>query len=487
MKHKGPGRKSLGLFVASSLRYNIVMTHVRHLAFLSLFVPVFAFAAPENKSEFNLAAKDIFFQPGGGIRLRYENLREATGGAFSSNESEAKATHRAQFDFKLYKGEYFETFFRLLHVDEWGSSSSANGDSSPGTKDGFTSDNALLVNQAYGLWKVSDSLGLQFGRSPIKLGRGLTYGENDWFNVPTTFDNFAIKWDWEVMEFSAIAAKTRDLSPVAGQTLSPDPEENHYILDFDIKNMSDSISVFDIHFAQVNRDEGSADGGTTVLSGLNMQRFAFDFEYRSRSFYTSLFASYVSGKERAAGSMDLTIKQIAGDLEVGYILADTSQLHFWAGFHHDSGDKDATDSTSETYDSFYYDVYGRSGRMDLLRWGNLNFYRLGLDAKLFTNVTLGGEWLSFRKTEQNGGLVFGAAGAFLNSNISSGNMTLATETNIGEEFDIWLDVDFTSGVFFRATFTTFFPGAVFEKATTTSGNSASNTMYQGLTQVGFFF
>src|SRR5690606_27433155 len=111
---------------------------------------------------------------------------------------------------------------------QWGAST---GDTNAGQKDGFTGNNGLLVNEAWGLWKTDNSLGLKFGRAPIVVGRGLTYGENDWFNVPYSFDQFAILWDWESVELGIIAAKAQELSSVANQTLSPDPEENHIIID----------------------------------------------------------------------------------------------------------------------------------------------------------------------------------------------------------------------------------------------------------------
>ena len=183
-----------------------------------------------------LLPKDVFFQPGGGMRVRYLNLRDATGGAFSVEEDQSSVTHRFQFDMLLHKGEYFESFARFIHVDQWGrDSASATRDTNPGLRDSFTKNNGLFVNQAWGLWKVADSLGFKFGRSPIVLGRGFTYGANDLFDLPYAFDHFDVIWDWEVLELSLIAAKVQELEDVSSQSINPDPEENHIIIDANLK------------------------------------------------------------------------------------------------------------------------------------------------------------------------------------------------------------------------------------------------------------
>ena len=146
---------------------------------LILVIPLLAlnlFAQSEeqvepDKSPSSLLAKDVFFQPGAGIRVRYDFLDGATGGAFPADERETQATHRAQFDLKIYKGEYIETFFRFINTAEWGGSS---GDTNGGQKNGFTNNNGLLVNQAWGLWKFDELIGLKFGRVPLDYGLGYT-------------------------------------------------------------------------------------------------------------------------------------------------------------------------------------------------------------------------------------------------------------------------------------------------------------------------
>ena len=465
---------------------------LKHLAVLlsSLVISTPVFAEEKKENKFALLAKDVYFQPGGGLRVRYDLLDKATGGAFVNNETEKEATHRAQFDFKIYKGEYIETFFRLINSAEWGGTV---GDTNGGQKDGFASNNGFLVNQAWALWKIDDSIGVRFGRAPLDLGLGYTYGLNDWFNVPYSFDLFDFMFDWDSVELSLIAAKVQELTTVADQTTSPDPEENHIIVNLDINNLIDTLSVFNFSLVQVNRDVGSSNAGLSVLDGLNMQRLALEAEITGKKLFGSAFISYVTGDQKVAplnqvnGVENLSLNQVAFDFKAGYRFPESNNLRLWAGFHADSGDSDPTDTNSQTYDSFYYNVYGQSGLMDLIRWGNLSFYRFGLDVELFDGITVGSEWLEFSKSEEPDGIQFGRAGRFLNAQIEEGNLTLGAGKDIGSELDIWADVDFQSGMNLRGTFSAFFPGGVFGSAIASTGATPRSEIQQFLVQVGYFF
>jgi hypothetical protein len=485
---------------------------VRHLGILSTLLlfswSLWAQVAPPSQgpnpgntppvdNKYQLLAKDVFFQPGGGLRVRYENLRQATGEAFPDSEDESQASHRALFDIKLYKGEYLETFFRFINFADWGG---ATGDTSGGQHDAFNRTNGLLVNQAYGVWKVDQIVDyLRFGRAPLHIGLGYTYGQNDWFNVPYSFDLFEAGWDWETMSIGLIAAKIQEFSTTAGQTVSSDPEENHIILDVEIVSPFDALEFLTFTAVQINRDLGSPDGGLSVLNGLNVQRFALESKISARHFFGSAFLAFVTGTEKVAAANvvnnqdTLTVSQLAFDIKLGYSFPQFKNFRLWAGYHQDSGDSDPTDGTNNAYDSFYYEVYGQSGLMDLIRWGNLSLVHAGLSVDLMVDMTLGAEWWSMSRTETNGPIQFGDAGRFFRANVNSGDLVFGNEQDIGTEFNLWIDQKFQSGVNLRFTFANFFPGAIFSNATgpggaqLASGNSADSEIFQFLAQVGYSF
>lgn len=446
--------------------------------------------AQEEAPKFALLPKDVYFQPGGGVRVRYDNLRAATGGAFPADESEAQLTHRAQIDLSLYKGEYFETHFRLINFAKWGAGGAVN--SLPGQPDAFDRSNSLLVNQAYARWKINESMGMRFGRAPLHIGLGYTYGSNEWFDIPYSFDQFEVSWDWPVLKASLIAAQVLDLSKVEGETLSQNPSEAHIVFSFDIKDVHEAVSQANFSLIQVNRDLGSPDQGTTVLDGLNMQRVAFDAEIKGKNIFAQGFFTFVTGEERIAPINQVLdvdrrqINQMAYDFKLGYTFTESNNLRFWAGYHMDSGDSEIGVGNSKSFDSFYYEVYGQAGLMDLLRWGNLNFMRAGLDVDLSQNFKVGLEYLVFNKTEAADNLSFGQAGRFLKTRIENGDLTLGDSREVGQEIDLWADWNFKSGVKVRTTLSSFMPGAAFDQSTST-GSLPNSTIFQFLSQVGYFF
>ncbi|MCJ8275407.1 MAG: hypothetical protein MJK18_01090, partial [Bdellovibrionales bacterium] len=93
----------------------------------------------------------------------------------------------------------------------------------------------------------------------------------------------------------------------------------------------------------------------------------------------------------------------------------------------------------------------------------------------------------FSRTNEGNAVNFGPAGRFMDNQIDNNNITLGNDKDLGNELDIWLDYNAGSGMQVRSTIAIFQPGAAFENATTTSGASPTTTVYQILTQVGFFF
>jgi len=421
--------------------------------------------------------------------VRYDNVRNGSGGAFGE-DNQAFLTHRAQIDLSLYKAESFETHFRFINAAPWGLTSP---DTNPAQRQNLTSDTGLLVNQAYAHWKITESMGMKFGRAPLHLGLGYTYGSNEWFDVPYSFDQFQVAWDWSVLKASVIAARVLDLEQAAGQTLSPDPQETHLIFHFDVKGLHEAVRSSSFSLVQVNRDAGTLDQGATVLNGLNMQRAALDMDIMAKNFFAAAFFSFVSGEEKVAqinqvaGVEQRKLNQIAYDFKVGYMFPESNKLRVWAGLHSDTGSDQPGSGDAKTYDSFYYEVYGQAGLMDFLRWGNLNFWRAGLDVELFRGFTLGAEVLSFNRSEENDLPRFGPAGQLMAQRIQAGEITLGSGTELGRELDIWADWSFESGVKIRTTLGSFFPGAVMTQATSTGSGAPSTNIFQFLTQVGYFF
>ena len=275
----------------------------------------------------------------------------------------------------------------------------------PKERQGTSSTNSgLVMNQAWVFWKIDDSFGIRFGRRPIHIGLGYNYGNNDWFNVPYSFDLVDLVWDWESVSVSLIAAKVADLGDKNPHFFGFQNNEKHIIASLDVQNLFKKLDIFNLSFIQSNRDPDNKET-KPASNGLNMQRFSLETEFKGRHFFGSVFISHVIGEERAANvnkvddNEKIDISQSAFDLKFGYYFTLFKDFNLWLGYHHDTGDTSPNDNSSQRFDSFYYEVYGNSGFMDFIRWGNLSFLRAGLDINLRENWLLGMEWLNFSKTQ----------------------------------------------------------------------------------------
>ena len=441
----------------------------------------------KKENKFQLLPRDVFFQPGGGVRLRYDYL-DAFGSAFPENRKTSEMSHQALMDIKLYKGEYIETFFRLIYFSE------RKTDFSAERQGASFANSGLIVNQAWAFWKIDSSFGLRFGRLPIHIGLGYTYGSNDWFNVPYSFDLVDLVWDWKSISLSLIAAKVADLGDRNPRFQGFRGNERHIIMSLDIQDLFKTLDIFNLSFIQVNRDPShNNEKSKLIFNGLNVQRFGLETEIKGRHFFGSVFVSHVIGEENVVktNGMDSEgkkeVSQSAFDLKLGYYLTGLNDLKFWLGYHHDTGDKSSTDKNSQGFDSFYYEVYGQSGFMDFIRWGNLSFLRAGLDMNLKEDWLLGMEWFNFSRTESGDAVHFGQTGGSLNTGVQTGNITLGSGNNIGNELDIFTNLNFGSGVHIRTTISAFLPGNILKETTASSGSLPHSTIYQCLTQVGYSF
>lgn len=459
------------------------MNHWLLLIFIlcfSVFFPGASFADQKPV----LLTDDIIFQPGGGIRTRYFNRIESPSGAVKSVEGYLNG--RFQLDFSLNKGEFFKIFSRLIHRNVWGRQENEI-DSSFIFRDSFSGNNGLYVNEAWGWWQWSDTLSVKMGRAPLQIGSGKTYGANQWFDVPTTFDQFNILWQWEQVKLQIIGSKLSELAPVAGG--NGDPEENHYIVNLDLGNFSDWIPLWNVHFAQIHRAEGALAGGSSQLPRIQAQLWSGEFQFDLNNFHGELFTVFINGEldEIAAGTSQLS--QHSFDVRLSYVFPALSELRLKAGSHLDSGDSSAGAPNADDphLKGFYYDIYGRSGRMDLIRWGNLLSLDFAIELEPRNNMTLGVEFHRFMKREVAGNTHWGLAGVDFRQGIRNGQLILSRNKDLGSEIDFWLEYTSSVGVKSSLTYSAFLPGESILGATNNTGRALSSTLHQFIIELSYFF
>lgn len=417
---------------------------------------------------------DIFYRLGGGARFRYIQFDRASGGTINPNEEDySSSSSRFQFDLELNKGEFFQTFFRGINTGDWG------GD--PEDRNEWT------LQQAWANWNVDTFLSLKFGRQPLELGRGLVYGLNDWENLPSFYDGFAMSFDWPTMELELFALKINDLERSSG-SVSADPEQNHYVVRLGFKDLSDKVKLAELHFAQINTEAGEEPGTSTVAyEKQRLQRFGLDLELSGIYYEFGTSVSYVVGTEDIS-AVENKAKQLMADMELRFIWPDFEQLNVWVGAHYDTGDDTPGDGENTQYDGLFYNIHQNAGRLDFFRFGNLTYTRLGFSMNLLSQYSFGAEYFMFQKTQEGGANRL--ATSILANDFDNGVYVFGNDKDLGQELDIWFAKTFRSGVLVEVGFNWLNPGAALEGTTLVSSSASApidKSIYNFYIDVGMFF
>ena len=420
------------------------------------------------------ANTDILYQLGGGARMRYWWYDNGSAGALPNDEDTSEVTHRLQLDLRLDKGEYFQTYFRAINAGLWGDNSDER--------------NQFLLQQAWGQWHVTDFLNLKFGRIAFETGRGLSFGANEWEDVPTYYDGFATLFDWDVMELSLYALKQKELDK-APNSVASDPEEIHYMVDVNFKELSDMISMADLSFVQVMSDVGQIPGTTLLTQKQRVQRFGFDVVVTGVYFEIGNTLHYITGSQDAGtGAGEVKVKQIMLDGEFKFIYPDWNQFQLWAGYHYDTGDDNGADDTNTQYEPLNYNLHNNAGRLDFFKFGNLSYLRSGFSFNFGTDYFVGSEFFVFQKTDTAGQnyLERGVA----KSQFDSKTLNFGANKDLGQELDVWFGKKYPSGVNMELCFTMLMPGKAMDTAYIVASNTLQpmdDTIYNLYFQLGMFF
>lgn len=445
--------------------------------FKYLFILILCACSPLFAAQEELTEKDsdVFFKLGGGARVRQYYLQDgAAGGLTGAAEDFNDTSHRLQLDVRLDKGEYFQTFFRLINANVWGEH-----------EDG---DDELFIQQGYGQWKVSDFLSFRFGRAPLEIGRGLVYGLNEWENLPTYYDGFSALFDWSVLDISVHALKFYDIQRGLGSSAASKPEIAHYILDLSFKDISDMISMADLSFVQIVGDMGTVPSTGVIVPKQRLQRFGFDLVASGVYYEVGSSVSYVTGNKDNIIGVNESVKQFMLDGEGKWIMPEWSRFNLWVGGHYDSGDDTPGDNINQQYDPLNYNLHQNAGRMDFFRFGNLTFLRSGMSVHLLSDWMMGVEYFMFQKTAAAGAISLERS--VLQTQFNSNTLSLSNEKDLGQEFDFWVGKKFQSGVNVELSFNYLQPGTAMKNAYEVAGNvphPLDKALYNVILDIGIFF
>src|SRR5690606_9188872 len=74
-----------------------------------------------------------------------------------------------------------------------------------------TSQNTLMVHEAWFLWKATDNMLVKSGRQSSTWGDGLVVSRNDWNPVPYNWDGLMARFSWDFLDLDVGGGKFAEL------------------------------------------------------------------------------------------------------------------------------------------------------------------------------------------------------------------------------------------------------------------------------------
>lgn len=383
------------------------------------------------------------------FRMQYDQ-----NGDFTESGSENTMMHRFKLGTTFRSGEKFSARLGLLHNSTLGTNVPAEN-SLPGGSGTYQADNEILVNEAYGMWMLSETSALKFGRGGFTMADGTVVSQNDWEAIPYSFDGILYTNDMDMMRLSLFMVKAGEgLTVTNGEG---DPELNFYGVSLDWKNLPEVLKMAHLHVMQINGDSNT-DGVPTQTGGLGTSIMRYGLSVGGDTAgvdYAFTYAANQGDVKLAGTKIDSNGSMMQAT--VGYTMAEVMNSRIYFKYHTDTGDDSSTATENEGYDSFFYEKHGSSGLMDVVAWGNLTSMSVGYTFAPMDSCTAGIHYHMFERTEDSSAFTSGTnngAAAIPASGAGSND-----KKDIGSEIDLELGHKYDGGLSVYASIGMFSPGA----------------------------
>ncbi|NQZ02651.1 MAG: alginate export family protein [Bdellovibrionales bacterium] len=446
-------------------------------------------------------------------RVRYQFDQNISGTKDEQPGSQDGIAHRFKLGTTFKASEKLSAHLTLLHNANWGSTDingstslsghQPTGDSRAVLNGTDNGENMVLVNEAYGVWQVSDSLNVKFGRGSITLGDGNFVSSNDWQNTPFAFEGVLATYMTEAADIAVFGIRYAEWSRVNTTGLTPsvvnqhddDPESNSYGVSINLKSLPEIFNLVNFHVQQNVSDEiyslggtattGLQTAGTPAIPAFTNLRYGAAIAGETGGFDFHLNYEAEQGTARlgqAEGDLAASMYQI----ELGYSLPETMNSRFYLLYHSDTGDEDGITGADcagriavggdcnddknvarQRYDGFFYEQHRNAGLMDILAWGNLTYYSAGWTFEPVSDLMIGLHYHMFFRTVDTDTVQFQGAntgfnsagnGAYTSSLTEAGSGDDNEDLDIGQELDIVATQKFEGGFSITARGGMFMPG-----------------------------
>ena len=433
---------------------------------LFALLPVLFFVLPSTlltiqaNAQTTLASEDInptYFKWTGEYRTRYEFLSPAAG---TGSSSQNIFSHRFIVASDFAPAEDIKIRASLLLSENLAQDFKGYA----GFPIDDSSNNTVSVYELYANWLSASGLGFKVGRFLYTANNENIFSANLDDPFPTRFDGGLLLYSKDYFNFSG-----------GGFILSQ----------FQDPNLKTETSRLFLGSVDLKIDQ-------KLLQNLNLSFISFDSkektfpEFNNFTFQEQSFTMYSAALTGELGQFfytaDAAIQQ--GDNQTLDQLMDTNMIHaklgyrfksgskfqIYAQFHRDTGDLDETTDTFEGYNPLFYNHFLNAGRMNLLGWGNLTYYSLGVGFQTSPRTKVALEYNTFLRTTEDSGInaltATGTSPLTLDlSGTNSGpfdNSLNSTEKAIGDELDLIIDYKSAVGLQFQSITGLFQPGAYLE-------------------------
>ncbi|MGH1469394.1 MAG: hypothetical protein ACRBBP_11065, partial [Bdellovibrionales bacterium] len=303
----------------------------------------------------------------------------------------------------------------------------------------------------------------KLGRLDLNWGNEVAVSQNMDDQKPYSFDGAVFGYDAESFIFNAGALRVGDWDRGLGPASTIDPDESAYFVTLDFKSFGKVLETAEFFLLRLQSADFIDTANSINIEGYSLNRLGFSFAGSKGRFfyqadYVNLLGSYNAGESAKAWMGHFNLGVNFGEQNPGSV--------YFVG-HYDTGDDAGSAETDEGYRPVYYNHHKYAGLMDLLAWGNLTYYGLGLTFVRKGNTELKAQALRFTLTDNSTGpnsisyLGYGDSSSFISEDVSK-NSNGELSSDLGTELDLALKRNFLSGAYLELILGVFIPDEYFE-------------------------
>ncbi len=340
----------------------------------------------------------------------------------------------------------------------WGEESSATGLTNSGP-------HAIDIHEGYVEFKrfLKSPFSLRAGRQELVYGDQRLIGNFNWSNQARAFDAFKVMYPSRLADVDIWTAKRKENDgTVAG---NPNSDRDFSGLYSTWKTLVPR-SVVDFYALQDR--EGDT---TTVAKAKNIFTVGTRIAGKISAIDYSAELPYQFGDNGTVvgvSSSDVNVSAYAFAAKGGYTFHGSREVRVGIEYDYASGDDNASDTTSKTFNNLYPTNHPYYGYMDYQGWRNMSAWNVNVSGKPGSSTFLYAGYWDFRLAQEHDGW-YNASGS------SAGAARAASATNsekhVGNELDLLARYIYDPRVTFEAGYSHFFEGAFINNKIANAGGS----------------